>query len=331
MSTDDQSQTTSLVLSKELVSETRAVVQERQKVESLLETAESGRDKVKPEIYEKVTGDYRVKLDEIARRYQPLRDRLVEELAAIRSHEVELTAELGQIRDQLEELRFRCEVGEFDQAELERREAEKRGAIDTLEKKLATAEKSYGVARELLGDEAEPVISGAPSSPPPAAPAPKPAPAPQRVAEPDEAEVPDESAPPPPPAPAAPPGDLPPSQSTVEIPTGSPPAVGETARTDTRTLTQALLTRKKPDGGKTFVIDAEGLVLGRSTSCDVLIQGATVSRRHAVISWEEDGYWIEDVSSGGGLTVNGDRQQRVRLTSGDQVEIGAALFEYEGP
>ncbi|HVS65570.1 MAG TPA: FHA domain-containing protein [Thermoanaerobaculia bacterium] len=338
MSTDDQSQRNSLVLSKDLVSETRAVVQERQKVESLLNTAESGRDKVKQEIYEKVTADYRVQLDAIAGRYAPLRDRMVEELSTIRAHELELRSQLGQIRDQLDELRFRCNVGEFDKSELEKRETEKKGTIEALEANLATAEKTYGVARELLGEEVEAVLSGKPPSPASAAAS---APAPALIDEPEPA--PEESAPPPPPekpekpekpegppAPAAPPAaDPPPSQRTVEIPADSPPPV--TALTDTRTLTQGLLTRKKPDGGKTFVIDADGLVLGRSTSCDVLIQGATVSRRHAVISWEDDAYWIEDVSSGGGLSVNGEREQRVKLKSGDQVEIGAALFEYEGP
>jgi pSer/pThr/pTyr-binding forkhead associated (FHA) protein len=136
---------------------------------------------------------------------------------------------------------------------------------------------------------------------------------------------------PPPPVAAAADGPVP--EGTVALEPGPPPPSRPktTGSADTRALTQGLLTRKKPDGGKTFVIDSDGLVLGRSTSCDVLIQGATVSRRHAVITWEEDGYWIEDVSSGGGISVNGERHQRVRLASGDQVEIGAALFEYEGP
>jgi hypothetical protein len=321
MSSDDQTQSASLVLSEDLVGETRAVVKEREKVQALLDTAEGGRDKVKPEIYEKVTADYRIQLDAIASQYAPLRARMLEELGAIRAHEVELRALLGQIRDQLDELRFRCEVGEFDKAELEEREAERKGTIDGLETKLATAEKTYGVARELIGDDVDAVLSG--NVPPPRAPAAAPAPAP--------APVPVEAASaPPPPAPQSPatPDAL--SQRTVELPADAPP-LPETPRSDTRNLTQGLLTRKKPDGGKTFVIDAEGLVLGRSTSCDVLVQGATVSRRHAVITWENDSYWIEDVSSGGGLSVNGQREQKVQLKSGDEVEIGAALFEYEGP
>ncbi|HVS13397.1 MAG TPA: FHA domain-containing protein [Thermoanaerobaculia bacterium] len=366
MSTDDRSENqlgdaASLALSAELVQETRAVVQERDRVVDLLETAEQGRDKVKPEIFAKVSSDYRAKLKKIASQYAPLRDRIVQELGSIRSREREIRSQLGGIRDQLDELRFRCEVGEFDRGELEAREAERKGTIEAFEGSLSTIEATYETARELLGDDFEAAISGdgaapapaAASAPPvpatprePAAAAPEPtgevaaeappAPPAPSVAEPQEEEEEEEEEPEsgepaaaPPPVPAA--GDGPVPEGTVALEPGPPPPVKTTGSADTRALTQGLLTRKKPDGGKTFVIDSDGLVLGRSTSCDVLIQGATVSRRHAVISWEEDGYWIEDVSSGGGISVNGERHQRVQLKSGDQVEIGAAHFEYEGP
>jgi hypothetical protein len=389
MSSDDRSEKKTggaggdgapLALSAGLVEETRKVVQERDRVADLLKTAEDGRDKVKPEIFAKVSSDYRAKLDSIASQYAPLRARIVEELGVIRRREHELRSELGGIRDQLDELRFRCEVGEFDRAELEKREAERKDTIEQLEGSLSRIEATYETAGELLGDELEAALSGA-APPPPVAAAPasrarKPAPgvkappAPPVAAQPEVAQpevsepevsepevsepegaaeveagpevapvdVTEEQTGPAPPRPAPPPpvaaaADGPVPEGTVALEPGPPPPARPktTGSADTRALTQGLLTRKKPDGGKTFVIDSDGLVLGRSTSCDVLIQGATVSRRHAVITWEEDGYWIEDVSSGGGISVNGERHQRVRLASGDQVEIGAALFEYEGP
>ena len=91
----------------------------------------------------------------------------------------------------------------------------------------------------------------------------------------------------------------------------------------------AVLKRKKPKDGKVFVLDVEGINLGRSTSNEVVIEGASVSRRHASISFTSGAYVIRDHSSGGGLTVNGERQTEARLSSGDEIVIGTSVFEFE--
>ena len=90
-----------LNLSDDLVRQTRKVVDRRRRAEALLKSAEDGKEKVKPEIYEKVTTDYRAQLDDIADEYAPLRDQAGEELRRIKDQEQILRWELGEINDSL--------------------------------------------------------------------------------------------------------------------------------------------------------------------------------------------------------------------------------------
>jgi hypothetical protein len=366
-----------LRMSEDLVRETREVVDHRRRVEALLASAEQGREQVNPEIFARVSADYRRQLDEIAGHYAPLRDRAGEELRRIKADGARLQVELDQVNDHLEELRFRCRVGEFDEKELRRREAEKLALVNQLQEQLKTVESTMTTAKGLLGDDLETLLRGdfgrrapAPAAPaPPVAGTPMGKPAAPPVAVPSEATSPGgvrptppppasegtlllgtplpstkpaaepkkatrvehAAAAPPPPVPAAAPA--PPAEGTVlmSLPAEAPAAPAAPSDSSTQGLPQALLTRKKPDAGKSYVIDKDGLVLGRSNQCDVVVQGATVSRRHAIIRYQNGGYVLEDVSSGGGVLVNGQRQKQWSLKNGDEIGVGAAVFEFQGP
>ena len=66
-----------------------------------------------------------------------------------------------------------------------------------------------------------------------------------------------------------------------------------------------------------------GWVIGRMTPADLLLDGESVSRRHARISLGESGYIIEDLGSSNGTFVNDERIQTPRLLrAGDRVKIG---------
>lgn len=67
----------------------------------------------------------------------------------------------------------------------------------------------------------------------------------------------------------------------------------------------------------------EQLVIGRHPSCDVVLAGPAVSRRHARLRFR-DGIWIlEDLDSTNGTLVNGAPLiGRCRLEPGDRVGIG---------
>lgn len=64
-------------------------------------------------------------------------------------------------------------------------------------------------------------------------------------------------------------------------------------------------------------------VIGRSSSCNLSLDDALVSRRHAVLEVTADGVTVEDLGSRNGVLVNGDRiEGRVQLEAGDVLTIG---------
>lgn len=84
-------------------------------------------------------------------------------------------------------------------------------------------------------------------------------------------------------------------------------------------------------GGTTLRFDASGLarglIIGRDSACDVTIDDAKVSSRHARLSAMPDGtIVIEDLGSSNGTFRNGAKIQRASLRRGDMVKLGS--FDY---
>ncbi len=64
------------------------------------------------------------------------------------------------------------------------------------------------------------------------------------------------------------------------------------------------------------------MVIGRSSRADVVLDLDGVSRRHAELSREAEGWWIKDLGSVNGTLVNGERlTERHLLRIGDRIEI----------
>jgi Protein of unknown function (DUF3662)/FHA domain len=70
-------------------------------------------------------------------------------------------------------------------------------------------------------------------------------------------------------------------------------------------------------------IDKPRILIGRSRECDVQIEDANVSRRHAELRREGTVYWIVDLDSTNGVEVDGRRVKRAKLEPGDAFTIGA--------
>lgn len=69
-------------------------------------------------------------------------------------------------------------------------------------------------------------------------------------------------------------------------------------------------------------VSAEGLVVGRNRDCDVCLDDARVSRRHARLVEEAGGVRLEDLGAPNGTVVNGRRVGRHALASGDVLSFG---------
>jgi pSer/pThr/pTyr-binding forkhead associated (FHA) protein len=107
-----------------------------------------------------------------------------------------------------------------------------------------------------------------------------------------------------------------------------------------RRRAQASMARPAPgrylaieDGGEVVLFalgDREGqrLRIGRSPACDILLDDASVSRRHAVIVHRGGRAVLLDDRSLNGVWVNGDRVGEAALTDGDAIAIGHVSLRY---
>ncbi|MEK6274408.1 MAG: DUF3662 and FHA domain-containing protein [Actinomycetota bacterium] len=77
------------------------------------------------------------------------------------------------------------------------------------------------------------------------------------------------------------------------------------------------------ENGTRHEIDKGSAVIGRSKDCDIRLADPNVSRRHAELRQEGTAYWILDLGSTNGLTVNGRRQKRAKLEHDDRITIGS--------
>lgn len=89
-----------------------------------------------------------------------------------------------------------------------------------------------------------------------------------------------------------------------------------------RPLARALVIES---GGQTRHVPISGtpFVIGRSDDCDAVISDFRVSRLHARIVQEGDGFFILDEKSRHGTFVNGSRCERAVLKDGDEITLGA--------
>jgi pSer/pThr/pTyr-binding forkhead associated (FHA) protein len=78
-----------------------------------------------------------------------------------------------------------------------------------------------------------------------------------------------------------------------------------------------------------FALAAASVTLGRATTNPVVLRDPKVSRSHARIEEEGDGFAIADLGSANGTYVNGARVERTRLNPGDVIKLGDSLLRFE--
>ena len=76
------------------------------------------------------------------------------------------------------------------------------------------------------------------------------------------------------------------------------------------------------------------VVIGRSRESDIVLPDKWLSRRHAEIRQDDDGYYLSDLGSRNGTLLNGDRvREPQRLRPGDVIKLGEYVltFSWEEP
>lgn len=72
-----------------------------------------------------------------------------------------------------------------------------------------------------------------------------------------------------------------------------------------------------------FPLKHRTYIIGREEECDIVLPSQLVSRHHAKITAEDDGFAIEDLGSKAGTVINGKQIGRKQLLfNGDEINIG---------
>jgi FhaA, N-terminal domain/FHA domain len=82
-------------------------------------------------------------------------------------------------------------------------------------------------------------------------------------------------------------------------------------------------------GGKAYELSDDVVVLGRSRECDITLDDANVSRRHAEVRRENGNWFIVDLGSTNGIEVNGKRTDRAKLEHDDRILLGRTEVTFE--
>jgi serine phosphatase RsbU (regulator of sigma subunit) len=89
----------------------------------------------------------------------------------------------------------------------------------------------------------------------------------------------------------------------------------------------ARLVVREGEQTRTVPIDPLPFTIGRLADRNLSLQDTQVSREHAVIRADADGFLIQDLGSRRGTLVNGERKDMARLRSGDRIQLGTASIE----
>ena len=83
-----------------------------------------------------------------------------------------------------------------------------------------------------------------------------------------------------------------------------------------------------PDLGHEFQLSEGKMVIGRLATNHVILSDPNVSRRHAAVTYKQNGYLLTDLGSTNGTFVNGHAAMERRLRDGDRIGIGQTLMVF---
>ncbi len=80
----------------------------------------------------------------------------------------------------------------------------------------------------------------------------------------------------------------------------------------------------------TLVLEPRDYIVGRGAGCDMLLTDPLASRKHFVLKWQPDGYFVlEDLDTPNGTIVDGVKESRYELRQNTTIQVGQEfLFFY---
>ena len=83
--------------------------------------------------------------------------------------------------------------------------------------------------------------------------------------------------------------------------------------------------------GRAYDLKKPSVVIGRSKDCDIRVSDPNISRQHAEIRQEGSTYWIVDLDSTNGTSVNGRALKRAKLDDEDRITLGSTELVFRRP
>ena len=84
-------------------------------------------------------------------------------------------------------------------------------------------------------------------------------------------------------------------------------------------------------GGRSHELRKASVVIGRSKESDIRVSDPNVSRRHVEIRQEGATFWVVDLGSTNGISVNGRSVKRSKLEDGDRITLGSTEVVFGRP
>jgi hypothetical protein len=83
--------------------------------------------------------------------------------------------------------------------------------------------------------------------------------------------------------------------------------------------------------GRAHELNKPSVVIGRSKDSDIRVSDPNVSRQHAEIRQDGSAYWIVDLGSTNGTSVNGRVSKRAKLDNEDRITLGSTELVFKLP
>jgi FHA domain len=83
------------------------------------------------------------------------------------------------------------------------------------------------------------------------------------------------------------------------------------------------------DEGSDIPLDRAMVVVGRHPLCDVRLDSLRISRHHCCMTQDKDELVVRDLGSTNGIRINGERVERGRLRTGDELSIAHIRYRLE--
>lgn len=85
------------------------------------------------------------------------------------------------------------------------------------------------------------------------------------------------------------------------------------------------------NSGETWSINGNKTYIGRSKQCSIILKSQRVSRRHASVTMERDGFYLNDLGAANGIWAGSTKIERERIEHGAEYVIGDVLVTFTYP